>query len=322
MGEFDNHSSPLKLFTHSEQNLPGRNVTERQTEPLGLLKHKPLTSATLLRNESWTKPPFNLSKPPQNAAGNDPKGLSDLSETSVVPVRSPATLKSLQQQQQQHKPEHLHGHSPPVGLKIPQVRGVDLSWSSHHHNSSLHGYGLLMSSYSEDALGKKLHSIFPKHSRRGSMGGLHDEEGGCLGSEAERAIGGQPYATSDPEADSSFKQPRKKRGRYRQYNTENLEEAIAVVMGGKMSVSKAQTVYGIPHSTLEYKVKERLGTLKNPPKKKLKLKMEEQEEEMMGGGMGMGMGLGMGVGVGVKIEPPEIGIAEEASPSADVSKDE
>ncbi|XP_041921067.1 ligand-dependent corepressor-like isoform X5 [Alosa sapidissima] len=293
IGEFDNHPSLLKLFTHSEQNLPGRNATERQTEPLGLLKPKPLPSP-LLRNESWTKPPFNLSKPPPNAAGIDHKGLSDLSETSVVPVRSPAALKSLQ-----HKTDL--GHSPPVGLKIPQVRGMDLSWSSH--NSSLHGYGLLMSSYSEDALGKKLHSIFPKHSRRGSMGGLHDEAGECLGSEAERAISGQPYSTSDPEVDSSFKQPRKKRGRYRQYNMENLEEAIGVVMNGKMSVSKAQTVYGIPHSTLEYKVKERLGTLKNPPKKKLKLKTEEHEEE-----------------VAVKCEPPEL--SEEASPSADVSRDE
>lgn len=41
-----------------------------------------------------------------------------------------------------------------------------------------------------------------------------------------------------------------------------------MVMAGRMSVSKAQGVYGVPHSTLEYKVKERTGTLKNPPKKK------------------------------------------------------
>ncbi|KAK5926664.1 hypothetical protein CgunFtcFv8_022215 [Champsocephalus gunnari] len=64
------------------------------------------------------------------------------------------------------------------------------------------------------------------------------------------------------------KQPRKKRGRYRQYDFDLLEEAITMVMGGRMSVSKAQGIYGVPHSTLEYKVKERTGTLKNPPKKK------------------------------------------------------
>ncbi|KAK9399015.1 ligand-dependent nuclear receptor corepressor-like [Crotalus adamanteus] len=67
------------------------------------------------------------------------------------------------------------------------------------------------------------------------------------------------------------KQPRKKRGRYRQYDHEIMEEAIAMVMSGKMSVSKAQGIYGVPHSTLEYKVKERSGTLKTPPKKKLRL---------------------------------------------------
>ncbi|XP_077427325.1 ligand-dependent nuclear receptor corepressor-like protein isoform X2 [Vanacampus margaritifer] len=64
------------------------------------------------------------------------------------------------------------------------------------------------------------------------------------------------------------KQPRKKRGRYRQYDHELMEEAIAMVTAGRMSISKAQGVYGVPHSTLEYKVKERTGTLKNPPKKK------------------------------------------------------
>ena len=92
---------------------------------------------------------------------------------------------------------------------------------------------------------------------------------GC--SDAEQSTSGQPYPTSDQEGDPGSKQPRKKRGRYRQYNSEILEEAISVVMSGKMSVSKAQSIYGIPHSTLEYKVKERLGTLKNPPKKKMKL---------------------------------------------------
>ncbi|XP_030643531.1 ligand-dependent nuclear receptor corepressor-like protein [Chanos chanos] len=78
---------------------------------------------------------------------------------------------------------------------------------------------------------------------------------------------GSPDDCGD-EADRRDKQPRKKRGRYRQYDHDILEEAIGMVMNGKMSVSKAQGIYGVPHSTLEYKVKERLGTLKTPPKKK------------------------------------------------------
>lgn len=83
-----------------------------------------------------------------------------------------------------------------------------------------------------------------------------------------KSAGGSEDA--DDGSERRDKQPRKKRGRYRQYDHDILEEAIAMVMSGKMSVSKAQGVYGVPHSTLEYKVKERTGTLKTPPKKKLR----------------------------------------------------
>lgn len=172
------------------------------------------------------------------------------------------------------------GHSPPVDLKIPQVRGMDLSWDSHGNSSDLYTYGSIAMAnvHSENALSRKLRAILPKQNRR-ALGGILD--GAAMseywGADIEQPSLGPQYPTSDPEADpTGSKQPRKKRGRYRQYNSEILEEAIAVVMGGKMSVSKAQNIYGIPHSTLEYKVKERMGTLKNPPKKKLKLMMRAE----------------------------------------------
>ncbi|XP_063074428.1 ligand-dependent nuclear receptor corepressor-like protein isoform X6 [Engraulis encrasicolus] len=91
----------------------------------------------------------------------------------------------------------------------------------------------------------------------------------CLqGNRNTKGVGSMEDA--EDAADRRDKQPRKKRGRYRQYDHDILEEAITMVMSGKMSVSKAQGVYGVPHSTLEYKVKERTGTLKTPPKKKLR----------------------------------------------------
>uniref|UniRef100_A0A665UH51 Ligand dependent nuclear receptor corepressor n=2 Tax=Echeneis naucrates TaxID=173247 RepID=A0A665UH51_ECHNA len=181
------------------------------------------------------------------------------------------------------KAQHHHnegkrdqGHSPPVDLKIPQVRGMDLSWDSH--TSELYSYGSMGVGgvgHGENTLSRKLRAILPKQNRRGgSLGSLLDGASDYWSSDLEHSISGPAYSTSDMEGDPSSKQPRKKRGRYRQYNSEILEEAIAVVMSGKMSVSKAQNMYGIPHSTLEYKVKERMGTLKNPPKKKLKLMMK------------------------------------------------
>ncbi|CAB1417658.1 unnamed protein product [Pleuronectes platessa] len=173
----------------------------------------------------------------------------------------------------QNEGKRDQGHSPPVDLKIPQVRGMDLSWDSHA--SDLYGYSSMGGGHGENSLSRKLRAILPKQNRRGSsLGSLLDGAADYWSSDLEHSISGPAYSTSDVEGDPNSKQPRKKRGRYRQYNTEILEEAITVVMNGKMSVSKAQNMYGIPHSTLEYKVKERLGTLKNPPKKKLKLMMK------------------------------------------------
>lgn len=167
--------------------------------------------------------------------------------------------------------------SPSFDLKIPQVRvlatGTDPSWDSLSTEYS--------GSLCENGVGKALRSILPRQSQKKSSGGFSSS-----GLEKEywpydtdrQALGGN-YPL-DSESDLGNKQPRKKRGRYRQYNTELLEEAILVVMGGKMSVSKAQSIYGIPHSTLEYKVKERLGTLKHPPKKKLKLISQVEEQDV------------------------------------------
>lgn len=56
---------------------------------------------------------------------------------------------------------------------------------------------------------------------------------------------------------SQGKKTRPKRGQYRKYNHELLMEAVRAVQRGEMSVHRAGSYYGVPHSTLEYKVKER-----------------------------------------------------------------
>lgn len=50
---------------------------------------------------------------------------------------------------------------------------------------------------------------------------------------------------------------RPKRGKYRNYDRDSLVEAVRAVQRGEMSVHRAGSYYGVPHSTLEYKVKER-----------------------------------------------------------------
>ncbi|KAL5016778.1 hypothetical protein ScPMuIL_006367 [Solemya velum] len=59
------------------------------------------------------------------------------------------------------------------------------------------------------------------------------------------------------EPHSSLKKTRPKRGQYRKYNSQLLMEAVKAVQRGEMSVHRAGTYFGVPHSTLEYKVKER-----------------------------------------------------------------
>lgn len=54
-----------------------------------------------------------------------------------------------------------------------------------------------------------------------------------------------------------LKKTRPKRGQYRKYNSQLLMEAVKAVQRGEMSVHRAGSYYGVPHSTLEYKVKER-----------------------------------------------------------------
>lgn len=44
---------------------------------------------------------------------------------------------------------------------------------------------------------------------------------------------------------------------FRKYDKGALEKAVLSVRKGEMSVHRAGSFYGVPHSTLEYKVKER-----------------------------------------------------------------
>ncbi|CAB1327079.1 unnamed protein product, partial [Coregonus sp. 'balchen'] len=160
-----------------------------------------------------------------------------------------------------HPPSSPHPHTP---LRIPQVRSssrpaprlpepYSLAEALHYHHPPHHGATTTNTAATSSSL-LRLHRALlpsldlpdPAHHHCSS---LDDPEDG-----AERS--------------GENKQSRKKRGRYRQYDHDLLEEAISMVMGGGMSVSKAQGVYGIPHSTLEYKVKERNGTLKTPPKRR------------------------------------------------------
>uniref|UniRef100_A0A3Q1ETB3 Ligand dependent nuclear receptor corepressor-like n=1 Tax=Acanthochromis polyacanthus TaxID=80966 RepID=A0A3Q1ETB3_9TELE len=161
---------------------------------------------------------------------------------------------------------------PPTPLRIPQVR----SMSDHNRSASAENGSRAENLHQRTSSTEGTASSSTAAARPSSLFKLRPPflAQGCPGSASQspHRLGPRGSSLDDSEDGSGYrdkdKQPRKKRGRYRQYDHELLEEAITMVMAGRMSVSKAQGVYGIPHSTLEYKVKERTGTLKNPPKKK------------------------------------------------------
>ncbi|ODM97637.1 Mushroom body large-type Kenyon cell-specific protein 1 [Orchesella cincta] len=66
--------------------------------------------------------------------------------------------------------------------------------------------------------------------------------------------------------DLAGKKSRPKRGKYRNYDREALVKAVRAVQNGEMSVHRAGSFFGVPHSTLEYKVKER-HLLRRPKRK-------------------------------------------------------
>ncbi|XP_072398870.1 mushroom body large-type Kenyon cell-specific protein 1-like isoform X2 [Diabrotica undecimpunctata] len=67
----------------------------------------------------------------------------------------------------------------------------------------------------------------------------------------------KPQQQSSNNAPTGGKGTRPKRGKYRNYDRDSLVEAVRAVQRGEMSVHRAGSYYGVPHSTLEYKVKER-----------------------------------------------------------------
>lgn len=276
------HSTCYKPSSSLAYSLRIKEEPDLESDPESPLSHNQSCSPNdVFRNASgsWNSKTHLgalLKLKTRNEASEHLKDIPRLLEAAGLLTKSLACEKGNLQQACRDQSLSL-SHSPSFDLKIPQVRvlatGTDSSWDSVSTDYS--------GSLYENGLGKKLCSILPRQiqkttssSNRGLNSSGSEKEYWSFTSDCQALGGNYPM---DSESDLSNKQPRKKRGRYRQYNTDLLEEAIVVVMGGKMSVSKAQSIYGIPHSTLEYKVKERLGTLKNPPKKKMKLISQVEE---------------------------------------------
>lgn len=212
----------------------------------------------------------------QAEVGGDAEETEELGFSSALSLHQPKGLQktvshSFPQLRDalQPSPSPTPSTEPPTALRIPQVRSM-----SDHNRSVPAENSTSKNAYQQTPTTEATASSSTVGGRPSSLFKLKPlflpHACPTSGIQACLRVGRRGSSQEDSEdgGRDKDKQPRKKRGRYRQYDHDLLEEAITMVMAGRMSVSKAQGVYGIPHSTLEYKVKERTGTLKNPPKKK------------------------------------------------------
>lgn len=103
----------------------------------------------------------------------------------------------------------------------------------------------------------------PSHSAKSSSDSPRGKTSDHTGQGNGESKSGSSHSTSSSSTknggDGSVKEKktRPKRGQYRKYNSQLLIEAVRAVQRGEMSVHRAGSYFGVPHSTLEYKVKER-----------------------------------------------------------------
>ncbi|XP_055680449.1 mushroom body large-type Kenyon cell-specific protein 1 isoform X2 [Lutzomyia longipalpis] len=172
--------------------------------------------------------PIHSRSPQQSHLGISPPLVRQSSESQSPPMAAKGTLslrdviaQSISKNFQQHMP--VEPPAPPPLLK--HTDHSDLGSPSDHYKR-------------------------PSISVIKSLGGDMSRFGGGANLMANSAAAQSATGTGG-------KGTRPKRGKYRNYDRDSLVEAVKAVQRGEMSVHRAGSYYGVPHSTLEYKVKER-----------------------------------------------------------------
>lgn len=165
---------------------------------------------------------------------------------------------------------HLPVTSPPIGTH----QRVRMKSESESPPTMLSGHHKGMLSISE-VIAKSISKNFQQHvEQHPKMHQLHHHHPGALGLDlmeqykrpsisviknlgSVERFGQGSSLSPGSNTGTGGKGTRPKRGKYRNYDRDSLVEAVKAVQRGEMSVHRAGSYYGVPHSTLEYKVKER-----------------------------------------------------------------
>ncbi|XP_053681997.1 mushroom body large-type Kenyon cell-specific protein 1 isoform X2 [Sabethes cyaneus] len=237
----------------------------------------PATAAALLAaGKNGDHHSLSTPSPPTATATSAAATVRDLSSlvSGTLGAPGPSTASnssrpvhntSPQQPQQQNPaqpPNHLSVISPPMGIR-PR------SSSQSPPNSLLGGKSMLSIN---DVIARSISKNFQQHHQsdllKQQMESMEQYKRPTIsviknlgGTDISR-FGSNPNITQMTAAQlantgTGGKGTRPKRGKYRNYDRDSLVEAVKAVQRGEMSVHRAGSYYGVPHSTLEYKVKER-----------------------------------------------------------------
>ncbi|XP_040175000.1 mushroom body large-type Kenyon cell-specific protein 1-like isoform X3 [Anopheles arabiensis] len=147
-------------------------------------------------------------------------------------------------------PGMTSGGKPMLSVHDVIARSISKNFQQHQQSDIMHKQQMEQMKRPSISVIKTLGDISHFGSAAAAAAGL-----GSVGSAAQLAAAAAAAAANN--TGTGGKGTRPKRGKYRNYDRDSLVEAVKAVQRGEMSVHRAGSYYGVPHSTLEYKVKER-----------------------------------------------------------------
>lgn len=231
----------LSMQQHYQSQLQNRLI-KSETPERGIVGGDPNDSedsAVILKIPSF--------KPP--ASGKNGDSVGEITPQSTPPLHSrsphahmPAGISSPVMRSSNDS------QSPPMGLSgltLREAMGNSFARTFHQQNSELHG---------KPSVDQSMEYKRPSISVIKNLGGTDMTRFGASPN-LMASINANNAANNANNALGKGTRP--KRGKYRNYDRDSLVEAVKAVQRGEMSVHRAGSYYGVPHSTLEYKVKER-----------------------------------------------------------------
>nr|XP_029716311.1 protein bunched, class 2/F/G isoform isoform X2 [Aedes albopictus] len=206
-------------------------------------------------------------RPVHTASPQQPSSAQPLNHLSVI---SPPMSGGIRPRSNSQSPPSLLGGKSMLSINDVIARSISKNFQQHHQS---------------DLMKQQMESMEQQY-KRPTISVIKNLGGTDISRFGTNPNITQMTAQQLANTGTGGKGTRPKRGKYRNYDRDSLVEAVKAVQRGEMSVHRAGSYYGVPHSTLEYKVKER--HLMRPRKREPKPQpgLDGLKSDLGGGGGG------------------------------------